>query len=92
MLYGLGADAPPHLDLVRMTESERTEMYPRIRADLVPIMNDGAGNHYCIDGSASGPTEPPIVLWDHELDEDQMPEEYGEKFSTWLVSRLEHDS
>lgn len=91
-LYGLGSDVPRHLDLVSMTESERTEMHPRLRTDLVPIMNDGAGNHYCIDGSPSGPSEPPMLFWDHELDEEQTPEEYGEDFSSWLLEQIEHDS
>lgn len=87
-LYGLGKGVPKHLDLVSMTESERSEMRPRLPRTLVPLMNDGCGNHYCIDGSAAGAGEPCVVFWDHELDEDQTPEEYGKDFCLWLLETL----
>jgi hypothetical protein len=48
-IYGIGAGVPKHMDLVGITESERTEMHPRLRYDLVTIMNDGFGNLYCLD-------------------------------------------
>lgn len=31
------------------------------------------------------------LFWDHELDEDQTPEEYGEDFSSWLLEQLGED-
>src|SRR5687768_6924200 len=48
-IYGVGSDVPPYLDLVRTTRSERTEMTPRLPEYLLPLMNDGGGNHYCLD-------------------------------------------
>ena len=86
--YGLGADVPMHLDLVGMTQSERTEMYPPIPPHLLPFRNDGGGNHYCLDTSANE-IEPPIVFWDHELGPDQEPYFYAKDFATWLAERLE---
>jgi len=48
-LYGLGEDVPTYLGLVKVTLSERTHMRSRLPNRLVPLMNDGAGNHYCLD-------------------------------------------
>lgn len=48
-IYGLGADVPPSLDLVRVNVSERTEMRPRLPAHLVALCNNGAGDHYSPD-------------------------------------------
>src|SRR5882757_10057180 len=48
-VFGLGSDVPQFLDLVRVTESERTEMHPRLAPHLLPVMNDGGGNLYCLD-------------------------------------------
>ena len=84
-LYGLGRDVPFHLDLVRLTQSERQEMRPRLALHLLPLMNDGGGNLYCMDTRISG--EPPVVFWDHEMGPDQKPALDASNFETWL-SRL----
>ncbi|WP_438033472.1 SMI1/KNR4 family protein [Sorangium sp. So ce204] len=86
-LYGLGGDVPSHLDLVRITESERGEMSPRLPGYLVPIMNDGGGNLYCLDTRVD---EPPVVLWDHEAGEDQEPSVEGSRFVEWLLAFLKY--
>lgn len=82
-LYGLGSDVPRRLDLIRVTESERTEMMPKLPVHLVPIMNDGAGNLYCLDTRFG---EPPIVFWDHEASEGQHPAVEATCFNEWLLS------
>jgi cell wall assembly regulator SMI1 len=91
-LYGLGGDVPDHLDLVRATESERTQMRPRLRRQLVPLMSDGAGNHYCLDTSRLLSGRCPVIFWDHEheLAEDQQPLEQADDFVTWMAERLQH--
>ncbi|NJO33476.1 MAG: SMI1/KNR4 family protein [Rhodospirillales bacterium] len=94
-LYGLGQDVPMHLDLVRNTAAERTQMRPLMPPALVPIMNDGAGNHYCLDISQSTGDECPIVFWDHDLGESQKAEPVSPTFAVWIVDlldRLEADS
>jgi cell wall assembly regulator SMI1 len=48
-LYGLGGDVPAYLDLVDVTLGERTQVRPRLPSRLIPLTNDGAGNHYCLD-------------------------------------------
>ncbi len=87
-LYGLGEDVPPHLDLVRVTESERTEMYPPLPRHLLPVMNDGAGNLYCVDTMSPPGSEPRVVLWSHECGAGQVAETVAKDFTTWLHAVL----
>lgn len=81
-LYGLGPDVPPYLQLVEMTVSERTEMMPPLLLHLIPIMNDGGGNLFCLDTSRYGPDqECPVVLRDHETG---TAEDLSRSFLSWL--------
>lgn len=85
--FGLGLDVPSYLDLVRMTQSERGEVGSPIPPDLIPVLNDGGGNHYCVsipDGR--------VVLWDHSLGEDQTPEPCSSDFEAWLLEKCLNDS
>lgn len=86
-LFGLGADVPPYLSLTEMTRSEREEMSPMLPAHLIPLMNDGGGNLYCLDSTVAG--EPPVVFWDHTAGESQEPAQVAPDFMTWLFERLE---
>ena len=85
-LYGLGEDTPDHLHLVKITESERKEAHPALPIHLLPVMNDGFGNLYCLDTKAE---TLPIVLWDHERDEAQEPELQASDFAVWLIEQLD---
>jgi len=85
-LFGLGADVPAWLDLVAVTESERSDMQPALPRTLVPLLNDGGGNLYCLDASAPG--EPPVVYWEHTRGEQQVPEPVAPDFISWLTERL----
>jgi SMI1-KNR4 cell-wall len=74
-VFGLGADIPPYLDVVRVNESEWTEgQLPR---HLVAVMNDGGGNLSCIDQTA-------VVLWDHEVSPTKGPLPLASSFSDLL--------
>ncbi|HEX8697520.1 MAG TPA: SMI1/KNR4 family protein [Myxococcaceae bacterium] len=86
-LYGLGVDVPPYLHLVAVTESERTQMLPALPLHLIPIMNDGGGNLYCLDMGKAG--EPMIVFWDHTAGEEQEPQPVAPDFVSWMEERLE---
>lgn len=88
-LYGLGLDTPPHLGLVNNTVVERNSMEPALPLTLVPLMNDGAGNHYCLDTSATVAGECPVVFWDHEAGTSQCPELMAQSFPNWLVKLLD---
>lgn len=84
-LFGLGSDVPRHLDLVERTLSQRTEMHPRIPHDLLPIMNNGGGDLYCLDTTTPGPK---VVGWWHEEGESQTPTEEADDFATWLGAEM----
>lgn len=88
-IYGLGADVPPLLDLVRVTVSERTEAIPPIPDGLLPIMNDGGGNHFCLYTGRLERGECPVVFWDHELGENQVPARVADDFTSWLAERVD---
>jgi hypothetical protein len=85
-VYGLGDDVPRHLNLVNVTLSERSVMNPPLLPSLIPVMNDGGGNLYCVD---AGPVRNGAVLfWDHELGSDQEPDFVASSFNEWLNQRL----
>ncbi|WP_297030391.1 SMI1/KNR4 family protein [Thermogutta sp.] len=86
--YGLGADVPHHLHLIRNTLVERTTMEPRIPHSLVPVLNDGAGNHYCLATERMVNGECPVVFWDHEQGPNQDPITEGESFAEWIINYL----
>ncbi|MFS8066933.1 MAG: SMI1/KNR4 family protein [Byssovorax sp.] len=84
-LYGLGSDVPPFLNLIAITHSERTEMSPPLRQELIPVMNDGGGNLYCLDSASEGPQ---VVFWDHEGGGAQVPAVEAEDFSSWFAGLI----
>lgn len=88
-LFGLGSDVPEYLDLIQMTLSERQDMRPRVPLYLVPLMNDGFGNHYCLDTSKVVGNDCPIVFWNHELPENQEPAFVSVGFLDWLSGLLD---
>ena len=89
-LYGLGADVPHGFTVVKNAFSERYEAHPHIPTHLVPIMNDGAGNNYCLDTLHFQDDECPVVFWDHEHDDgpDQTPRRVSLSFDRWLIDRI----
>lgn len=89
-IYGLGLDVPTRLNVVRYTLSEQMEMEPKMPQSLVALLNDGAGNHYCLDTSKLVNGICPVVYWNHEEPEDQEPEFEANSFTVWfeeLISR-----
>lgn len=85
--YGLGADAPHHLDLVIMTKAERHDVEPQMPPHLLPLLNNGGGNHWCIDCSA-GDHFGRVVYWDHEVGDSEPLEVVAPDYATWLLERL----
>lgn len=80
-LFGTGHDVPAHLDLVRVIQSERTDMVPTLPTTLLPVANDGAGNLLCLDVGGGAKQEYPIVYRDHETGQSEME---AESFVEWL--------
>lgn len=91
-VYGLGADAPDYLDLIRITLSERTEMHPTLPPALLPLLNDGAGNLFCLDTANSNEGESQVVLWVHDRAADQTPVKVGGAFVDWLSKEIVEES
>src|ERR1043165_3149 len=86
--FGLGGRIPPHLHLVDLTVSERSEGGVGLPDHLIPLLNDGGGNLYCIDvGHGSGGQ---IVLWNHELSSRQAPRECAPTLEHWLSDRVKY--
>ena len=86
-VFGLGHDVPRHLDLIAVTKSERNEAQPALPSHLIPVMNDGAGNLYCLDAGEAYREDYPVVFWDHEAGRDQEPELVADDFAEWLFAR-----
>jgi hypothetical protein len=90
-LFGLGMDVPDHLHLIKMAKSEREECEPNIPPHLIPLRNDGFGNHDCLDTRELYEGECPVVFWNHELDVDQIPERIADDFVSWLIDLLDFE-
>lgn len=86
-LLGVGSSLAKHLRVDFVTLSERTKVEPPLPTWLLPIMADGAGNHYCLDLSDSPPQEPLVVFWDHETGSADSFEH--QTFAQWLIIRLD---
>ncbi len=87
-IYGLGHDVPPHLNLVDAAIRERTGMQPLLPHFLVPVMNDGAGNHFCLDTGEIVRGECPVVFWCHEEGTSQLPQKVAGSFAEWLINQV----
>jgi hypothetical protein len=82
-IFGLGASVPSYLDLVRNTRDERQR--GGLPDDLIPVMNNGGGDLFCVR-VADGPTaDGAVVRWSHE---DSSSSIEGDGFSVWLVDLL----
>jgi len=87
-IYGLGPTAQGGTDVIYMTTSERSNMYPPMSRYLVAVSPDGWGNHYCLDTAVMSDSECPVVMWDHEQLPDQVPELVAQTFLDWLEARI----
>lgn len=88
-IYNVLPGDPAGLNLVAINLKERTEMGPRLPAYLIAFSDDGAGDRFCFDTRAVNNNEAPVVVWSHELDEDQVPEPVATSFVEWLRNELE---
>jgi cell wall assembly regulator SMI1 len=88
-LFGLGDNVPPHLNLTDLTVSERAGGGMSLPGHLIPLLNDGGGNLYCMDASEGSGRRGRIVLFNHELGARQEPRECAPTLEDWLSERLE---
>ncbi|QRK09499.1 SMI1/KNR4 family protein [Archangium violaceum] len=64
-------------------------MRPALPRHLIPLMNDGGDNLYCLDSRREG--EPPVVFWDPTAGETQEPAQVASDFMAWLTERVERE-
>jgi len=87
--FGLGSRVPAHLNLTILTVSERAESGAGLPGHLIPLLNDGSGNLYCMDVRPGSNPRGRIVLWNHELGPGQEPRDCAPTLEDWLSERLE---
>jgi len=87
-INGIGRDVPMHLELIRNTSRERNSGSAAIPHYLIPVVNDGGGNHYCLDLTRSDGNDCPIVFWSHELGGYQDPADTSDSFLQWLYDKV----
>jgi len=58
---------------------------------LIPLMNDGSGNHECLDTSKIKDGDCPVVFWDHEHPRGilQSPKRISVSFTAWLKRKID---
>lgn len=90
-VYGLGPDAEKATDVYENAATEHVMAEPQMRAELVPLMNDGMGNHYCLDTDQTKDGVCPVVFWqhDHPKGEMQKARRVAASFTAWLDKLLE---
>lgn len=86
-MFGLGAHLPLYLDLVNVTRGERSASGCPLPNDLIPLLNNGGGDLYCIGTSEEAAGK--IFYWDHTGGPKQEPEEYASTLPAWIVGLLE---
>lgn len=84
-LFGLGPGVPRHLYVVGMTRSERSDFMPPTPHHLIPVLNDGGGNLYCLDTARDNGEDCPVVRQDHESGELS---EVSSSFISWLAEEI----
>lgn len=87
---GLGSPKDKHLDVVRVTKSERAFEFPMPR-ELVPIADDGRGGYWCLDTARFKGGECPVVYRDHELiwDSKYRDERDSASFAAFLKREVD---
>jgi hypothetical protein len=83
-IAGLGTDAPAWLNVVATYRTEHHESHAKMPANLLPIMNDGGGDLYCLD---CDDPEGRVSVWGHTTGLDAL----GVSFVDWLVAEIEND-
>jgi len=74
--------------IVETNLKERTEAVPRLPAHLVAFSDNGGGDLLCFETTRSEGAESPVVWWNHELYEDQEPEDAAPSFLDWIEQEL----
>jgi hypothetical protein len=88
LIYGVRTGNWTWADLVRLTKESRQALNAPIPLHLLPFSPDGWGNDYCMDTSRLVEGECPVVFWNHENGEDQIPDTVFAGFLDWLEDAI----
>jgi len=83
-VLGVGPATPLALQLTRALREARLAR-PALPRHLLPVQL-GGGNAWCLDTRVG---EPPVVLFDRALGEDQVPHRVAGSFGEWLARLLD---
>lgn len=87
-IYSVKTPQEGMINIIGITQSERTECFPNMPSYLVPFSGNGGGDSYCFDTSKIINGECPIVFWDHTSDPEQEPEVVAVDFLEWIDSEI----
>lgn len=62
------------------------------KAKFLPFADDYGGNFYCFDTKSFKQDRCPVVLWVHELEEEQEPETIAESFQEFIEEAYDEDN
>jgi hypothetical protein len=87
IIYGLGPDATKAESVKENLQWEWVLAEPQMPWPLIPVMNDGAGSHYCLDTGKAKDGTCPVVFWDHEHPRGQFqkPKLVSKSFELWIL-------
>lgn len=84
-------DAHSTLDVVDVTKSERRDLEPNLPKQYVVLSADGMGNHWCLDTSQLKNGECPVIFWNHEAGENQLPQRTDDTFLNWIEGQISNE-
>jgi len=87
-IYSVVTPQDEMINIIDITRSEQNEAHPKMPLHLIPFSDNGGGDSYCFDTSNYENKECSIVFWDHESDENQLPENVAKDFLEWLEKEI----
>ncbi len=87
-ICGLGADIPEWMNVVHVTQLERSNRSTPPPEHLLPIHAEGDGDHICINVREQPGTATAVVFWDHAAGDQQSPTVLSNDFFEWLSGLL----
>lgn len=91
VVFGLGPQATKAVSMREVSKVERVLADPPMRSTLVPLMNDGAGNHFCLDTAKFDKGRCSVVFWEHDHPRGTMQrtKKVASTFEQWILELIE---
>lgn len=88
-IYSVKTPPEGRINIIGITQSERTQCFPNMPDSLIPFSDDGGGDSYCFDTSKITDGECNIVFWDHASNSEQEPTIVAKDFVEWINKEIE---